>query len=178
MPSATHHSPGSAGYLAASARCSSTSSRPPSRTRPTSLSNPSAINQRSGLSATDRALALVAAHRAANQYAVGHDRQLASGWPDGINAVTAVAQPGIVTATDSNTGHSCESGTIILVRLDGSFTVFTTGNPITVGSTSTVDSTVREMVLSVDATTGSTCLESARTQPVLLGHDDDVLFSR
>ncbi len=77
--------------------------------------------------------------------------------------------------TDSNTGHTCDSGTIIAVRLVGAFDTVTTGGPTGPG-TPVPDTTVREIDLSVDATSGLTCLISVRTQPAAPGRDDSVLY--
>lgn len=122
------------------------------------------------LSTVHRELALAAAHQDANQIAVGRNDQQVSGWPSGISAVTAVVRPG--TVSDSNTGHTCESGDIISVQLVGAF------DTVTTGTTSSPDTTVREIDLSVDATTGLTCLISVRTEPVAPGPGAVVLYSR
>ncbi len=138
-------------------------------------SSSAAASELQGLSAAGRVLALAAAHRDANQIAVGRNSQQVSGWPSGISAVTAVVQPG--TVTNSNTGHTCDSGTIIAVRLVGAFDTVTTGTSTGAG-TSSPDTTVREIDLSVDATTGLTCLISVRTEPVPQSRGDSVLYSR
>lgn len=132
-------------------------------------------NELHQLSTGQRALALAAAHREADKIAVERGDQQASGWPAGIRAVTAVVGPG--TATDSNTGHTCESGDIISVRLVGAFNTVTTGPSAHPGAP-TPDTTVRELDLSVDATTGETCLIGVRTEPAPPGPDDTVLYQR
>jgi hypothetical protein len=76
--------------------------------------------------------------------------------------------------TDSNTGHPCDSGTIIVVRLVGAFTTMTTG----MADTATPDVTVREVDLNVDGTSGLTCLVSVRTQPVPQSTGKTVLYTR
>ncbi len=134
-----------------------------------------AANEPQQLSASHRALALVAAHQDANEIAVGHNEQQVSGWPSGIKAVTAVVRPG--TVSDSNTGHTCQSGHIIAVQLVGAFDTGTTGTPAGPG-TSSPDTAVREIDLSVDATTGLTCLISVRTDPVPPGAGAAILYSR
>lgn len=140
-----------------------------------SSSDSPASNRPQRLSAADRVLALAAAHQDANQIAVGRDSQQVSGWPSGISAVTAVVQPG--TVTDSNTGHRCESGTIIAVRLVGAFDTVIGGTPTSTG-TSSPDTTVREIDLSVDGSTGLICLISVRTEPLRLGSGESILYSR
>lgn len=127
------------------------------------------------LAVNHRTFALTAAHQVAKQSAVGRNEQQDSGWPSGITAVTASIQS--VTATDSNTGHTCESGTIISVRLFGAFDTFTAGIPLGTG-TSSPDNTVREIDLRVDATTGLTCLISVRVKPVPQSPAETVLYSR
>lgn len=125
------------------------------------------------LSAAHQALALAAAHQEADRIAVGRDDRQVSGWPSGIRAVTAVVRPG--TVTDSNTGHTCESGGIISVRLLGAFDTLTTGTSVGPGM-SAPDTTVRELDLSVDATTGETCLIGVRTEPAAPEPDDTILY--
>jgi hypothetical protein len=125
---------------------------------------------RQELSAADRDRALAAAHLQANQLAVGRDSRTVSGWPSGISAVTAAVRPG--TVTDSNTGHTCESGAVIDVRLTGAFDTGTTGTP------DSQDNTVREVDLSVDGATGLTCLISVRTTPVPRSDSETLIFSR
>jgi hypothetical protein len=122
------------------------------------------------LSAADRDRALAAAHLQANLLAVGRDSPPVSGWPSGISAVTAAVRPG--TVTDSNTGHTCESGVVIDVRLTGAF------DTVTTGTTDSPDNTVREVDLSVDETTGLTCLISVRTEPVPRSDGETLIFSR
>ncbi len=134
----------------------------------------SGANEPRQLSASHRALALAAAHQDANEIAVGRNERQVSGWPSGINAVTAVVRPG--TVSDSNTGHTCQSGDIIAVQLVGAFDTVTTGT--TTGPGTSSDFTVREIDLSVDATTGLTCLISVRTEPVSPGPGAVVLYSR
>jgi heat shock protein HslJ len=136
---------------------------------------PPKANKPQPLSTDHRALALAAAHREANQIAVGGDDQQAAGWPSGISTVTAIVGPG--TVADSNTGHTCASGNIITVRLVGAFNTLTPGTPVRPGAP-TPDNTVRELDLSVDATTGETCLIGARTEPTPPGPGDTVLYSR
>lgn len=130
----------------------------------------SGTNESPQLSANHRVLALAAAHQDAIEIAVGRNDQPVSGWPIGINSVTAVLRSG--TVSDSNTGHNCESGDIISVQLVGAF------DTVTTGTTSSPDTTVREIDLSVDATTGLTCLISVRTEPVAPGPGAVVLYSR
>lgn len=139
------------------------------------LHDSTAANEPKGLLAAQRALALAAAHLDASQIAVGRNSPQVSGWPSGISAVTAVLQPG--TVTDSNTGHTCESGAIIAVRLLGAFDTVIAGTPTSTG-TASPDTTVREIDLSVDATTGLTCLISVRTEPAPQSRDESVLYSR
>lgn len=127
------------------------------------------------LSVAHRAFALAAAHRGANQTAVGRDDRQFSGWPAGIRSVTADVGPG--TVTDSNTGHTCESGTIISVRLVGDFDTVTAGPSVRPGE-SAVDTKVREVDLSVDAATGDTCLIGVRTEPSPSEAGGTVLYSR
>lgn len=127
------------------------------------------------LSAADRALALAAAHHEANQLAVRGGSQQGSGWPSGISAVIATVRPG--TQLDSNTGHTCDSGTIIDVRLEGAFNTTTTGLSSDI-TTAIPDTTVREMDLSVDETTGLICLIGAQTEPQPRSTTDSVLYSR
>lgn len=144
-----------------------------------STANPShdstAADESKGLSAVHRALALAAAHLDANQIAVGGNSTQVSGWPSGVDAVFAVVRPGI--EPDSNTGHTCDSGTIIDVRLLGAFDAVIGGTPTSI-STASPDTTVREIDLSVDATTGLTCLTSVRTEPAPQSRDETVLYSR
>ena len=172
--------------LAAAAGCASSGGTEPasavSRSAPaagsvtaSSSSESSAGTGTQGLSASDRALATEAAHQVANQVAVGRNNPQVAGWPSGISGVTAVVQS--ATVTDSNTGHRCESGTIIGVRLVGAFDTVTTGTLSGTG-TSSPDTAVREMDLNVDATTGLTCLISVRTEPIPPSPDASMLFSR
>lgn len=127
------------------------------------------------LSVDHDTFALAAAHQEANEIAVGRNEQQVSGWPSGIKAVTASTQSGKVT--DSNVGHTCESGTIISVRLFGAFHTTTTGMATGTG-TSSPDNTVREIDLSVDAKTGLTCLIAVRVEPVPQSPAESVLYSR
>jgi len=81
------------------------------------------------------------------------------------------------TASDSNTGYTCEPGKIISVQLVGAFDTVTTGTSAGSG-TSSPDTTVREVDVSVDATTGLTGLIGVRTEPVSPGHGVIILHSR
>ena len=154
--------------LTTAAGCTSSVGSPPHTADSSQALAPA--NTRQELSAADRDRALAAAHLEANQIAVGHDSQPLSGWPSGISAVTAMVHPG--TVTDSNTGHTCESGVIIDVRLTGAF------DTVTTGTTASPDTTVREIDLSVDESTGLTCLIAVRTRPVPRSDSDTVIFSR
>jgi hypothetical protein len=140
-----------------------------------SSSDSPAANEPPQLSASHRALALAAAHQDANKIAVGRNEPQVAGWPSGIHAVTAVVQPG--TVSDTNTGHTCQSGEIIAVQLVGAFETVVAGTPTSTG-TSSPDTTVREIDLSVDATTGLTCLISVRIEPVPPGAGATILYNR
>lgn len=129
-----------------------------------------------GLSTDHRALAMTAAHHEANQIAVGRNDQRVAGWPSGISAVTASV--GLGTVTDSNTGNTCESGNIISVQLIGDFDTVVSGPTPTVGTPGSPDTTVREVDLSVDATTGLTCLVSVRIETVPSSPGAETLYSR
>jgi len=139
-----------------------------------SITEPTVITGSRDLSANHRALALAAAHQNANQIAVGRNDQV-SGWPSGITGVTAALRPGI--EPDSNTGHPCESGEIIEVQLVGAFDTVTSGTTVGPG-TSSSDTTVREIDLSVDATSGLTCLTGVRTEAAPPGPAATVLYRR
>jgi hypothetical protein len=129
-----------------------------------------------GLTARERVLALAAAHQEANQDATGRGGQQGSGWPSGIQTVTAMAGEG--TVTDSNTGHACESGTIISVELIGDVDIVMTGHPSLPGSSGSADAAVHGVDLIVDANAGVTCLISVRTGTVQPSADATVLYSR
>ena len=128
-----------------------------------------------GMSSYERAAALAAAHQEANEIAVGRDSNPASDWPSGISAVLAAVAPG--TVADSNTGHTCESGTLISVRLLGAFDTVTTGRA-TGTDTSRSDTTIREIDLSVDGRTGLTCLLSVRIEPLAQSGAELMLYRR
>jgi hypothetical protein len=80
--------------------------------------------------------------------------------------------------TDSNTGHTCESGKVISVQLVGDFDTVVSGTTPTVGTSGSPDPTVREVDLSVDATTGLTCLVSVRIETVSPSPGASILYSR
>jgi len=141
-----------------------------------SSSRSPAANEPPGLAAAHRALALTAAHREANQIAVGRNGQQVVGWPSTISAVTASV--GLGTVTDSNTGHTCESGKIISVQLVGDFDTVISGPTPTVGTSGSPDTTVREVDLSVDAATGLTCAVSVRIETVPPSPGAGILYSR
>lgn len=121
------------------------------------------VNKPPELVAAHRALALAAAHREANQIAVGRNGQQFAGWPSGISAVAASV--GLGTVTHSNTGHTCQSGKVISVQLVGDFDTVVSGPTPTVGTSGSPDTTVREVDLSVDATTGLRPDRNCSTEP-------------
>lgn len=169
----------SAAGCGTSARSTTSVSAPGSANGPfasiSSTQSPTA-NKPPELVAAHRALAVAAAHREANQIAVGRNGQQVAGWPSGISAVTASV--GLGTVTDSNTGHTCESGKVISVQLVGDFDTVVSGHTPTVSTSGSPDTTVREVDLSVDATTGLTCLVSVRIETVQPSHGADILYSR
>lgn len=134
---------------------------------------PNRSDTRPPVSPAYRVLALAAAHREADQLAVGRSSQKTPDWPSGVSEVLAVVQVG--TETDSNTGYTCDSGRVLAVRLVGAFDTVIAGTPTSDG-TSAPDTTVREVDLTVDATTGLTCWIAVRTEPDPQG--GDVLYRR
>lgn len=119
-------------------------------------------------SSTSDELALAAAHREANRLAI--KGRIDDGWPEHLRLVTAKEGDG--TVSESNTGHPCDSGTIINVDLVGDFASVVGGYP---GMT---DGTVNEVLLKVDGESGQVCLLSVRTSPAPRDPDAEVLFER
>ena len=113
---------------------------------------------------TDRqyAYALAVAHHEADRVA------------ETVDSATAVLSDGVVE--DSNTGQPCTSGTLIRIRIIGTFpTIAVGGVPTTPGSSQ--DTTVTAADVTVDGQTGEECLFSVRTGYVQPEPGATVLFT-
>jgi hypothetical protein len=92
-------------------------------------------------------------------------------WPRGVTSVSALSRAG--TLTDSNTGHPCTSGALLVVTVIGRFPRIAVSPPP--GAT---DTTVHAVVATADARTGQVCLRSVRTGRVTPSAGAAVLFRR
>lgn len=82
-----------------------------------------------------------------------------------VTSASATARSG--TVETSNTGSRCTSGRILDVRLIGTFPrIVTLGHPTEGSSGADEDFTVRAVLLTVDASSGQTCLIGVRTGDV------------
>jgi hypothetical protein len=71
------------------------------------------------------------------------------------------------TVTQSNTGHVCDSGRLLRIRLIGDFPHITTTGPYALAGTTTAqDTTVGAVLLTADYQTGKVCLVGVGTGEV------------
>jgi hypothetical protein len=121
------------------------------------------------LTGRQRAVALNAAHTEATKAA----KQAAdvTGWPRDIASVSAVREERIVT--DSNTGHECTSGSVVVIKLIGSFPHIVVSSPPGASSTA-----VHAVIATADLRSGLVCLVSVETGKVTPGPNATVLFTR
>lgn len=70
------------------------------------------------------------------------------------------------TVTESNTGHVCDSGRLLRVRLIGDFPHIVTTGPLPDETTTAKDTTVSAVLLTADYQTGKVCLVGVGTGEV------------
>ncbi len=111
------------------------------------------------------------------QFAVAYAiaRSESSGRGRIVTSATALADPG--TLTDSNTGFPCTSGTLLHIKLIGTFPDIVTGGSGAPTSTSSVGETVSAVLITADPRSGKACLIGVTTGPVEPDTGAEVLFT-
>lgn len=70
------------------------------------------------------------------------------------------------TVAQPNTGHRCDSGRLLRIRLIGDFPHIVTTGPVSLETTTAQDTTVGAVLLTADYQTGQVCLVGVRTGEV------------
>lgn len=124
------------------------------------------------LSARQEKIALAAAHREADRVAPKPRSDL-GGWPENVTSVSATIAH--KTITDSNTGNQCDSGTVVVIKLIGTYDTIGVGLPPyglpDPGPVTAVDATA-------DLASGEICLVSVQVGPVTPDPGATILFKR
>jgi hypothetical protein len=82
-----------------------------------------------------------------------------------VTSISATVSPGRLPLEQSNTGHACSSGTLLHIRIIGTFNTAvapTAGAP----GTPAADSTVSAEEVTADGRSGDVCLVAVRVGPV------------
>jgi hypothetical protein len=93
-----------------------------------------------------------------------------------LSSATATRSAG--TVTDSNTGHQCTSGSVLHIKLIGTFNIVTGGHPLPSGSANADDLEVHGVLITADPNTAQTCLISVQTGTVEPDPGATVLFTK
>ncbi len=93
-----------------------------------------------------------------------------------ITSATATRSAG--TVLDSNTGHKCTSGSVLRIKLIGTFNIVTGGQPVPSGSANPEDFQVHGVLVTADPDTARTCLIGAQTGNVEPDPGATVLFTK
>jgi hypothetical protein len=129
----------------------------------TSGTEPSGNSSDSGLTKQQRAVAVALAQREAHR--VGRE----------VTSATATAGPGTLPLEQSNTGHGCQSGTLLHITLIGTFDIPIGAQPVDPSSTPP-DTAVTAEEITADPKTSDICLISVRTDAVAPAPGSTVLF--
>lgn len=78
-----------------------------------------------------------------------------------VTSATATRSAG--TVINSDTGHKCTSGSILHIKLIGTFNIATGGHAVPRGSANPDDSEVHGVLITADPDTAQTCLIGVRT---------------
>jgi hypothetical protein len=122
-----------------------------------------------GLTPRECAIALRIAHHQAARLAT-HDAIERQGWPSNIRIVAARNRAG--TVGQPNIGPPCRSGGLVTVDLIGVFAIVVSPPP------GVDDTTVHDVQLDIDQTTGRACLLTVRTGSASVPPGATVLFRR
>jgi hypothetical protein len=76
---------------------------------------------------------------------------------------SATATVGVGTVTDPNAGPACTSGTLLQIKLIGTFPTIVVGGPSTGAPGSSNDYTVSAVLVTADPESGKPCLIGVRT---------------
>lgn len=129
-------------------------------------------NTRATLSARQEKVALAAAHREADHVAP-KPRSESRGWPDNVTSASATVAH--KTITDSDTGTQCDSGTVVEIKLIGTYDTIAVGLPPyglpDPGPVTAVDATA-------DLASSEICLVSVQVGPVTPDSGATILFKR
>ena len=79
--------------------------------------------------------------------------------------------------TDPNDGPPCTSGTLLHIKLIGTFPTISVGLPPTAGAPSAGDSSVSAVLITADPESGKACDLSVRTGPTTPDPGATVLFT-
>jgi hypothetical protein len=91
---------------------------------------------------------------------------------------TATATVGVGTVTDANVGPACTSGTLLHIKLTGTFThIVTTGSPTDDASSEGTNYTVSAVLITADPASGKACLVSVQTGAVTPDPGATLLFT-
>lgn len=129
----------------------------------------------SGLDSESRLKALEAAHEQAAR--LSSDPIDATGWPENIDAVTALVRS--ETVAYPNMGHECESGTTIVIQILGTFPgIAVGGGGGGIDDSGGADAAVHAVTLTADSRTGLVCLLSVQTGAVSADPEATIVFRR
>ena len=92
---------------------------------------------------------------------------------------TATATVGVGTVTDANVGPACTSGTLLHIKLIGTFThIVTTGSPTDDASSEGTAYSVSAVLITADPASGKACLVSVQTGAVTPDPGATLLFTK
>jgi hypothetical protein len=90
---------------------------------------------------------------------------------------SATATVGVGTVTDPNVGPPCTSGTLLQIKLIGTFPTIVVGGPSTGAPGSSNDYTVTTVLVTADPESGKACLIGVRTDPATPDAGATLLFT-
>jgi len=91
---------------------------------------------------------------------------------------SATATVGEGTVTDPNTGPACTSGTLLHIKLIGTFPTIAAGAPPTAGASSISDYSVSAVLITADPESGKACDLSVQTGPTTPDPGATLLFTK
>jgi hypothetical protein len=96
---------------------------------------------------------------------------------DAATVTSATATVGAGTDMDPNAGPPCTSGTLLHIKLIGTFPTISVGLPPTAGAPSAGDYSVSAVLITADPVSGKACTLGVQTGPIAPDPDATLLFT-
>ncbi len=97
---------------------------------------------------------------------------------DAATITSATATVGVGTVADPNDGPPCTSGTLLHIKLIGTFPTISVGQPPTAGAASAADHSVSTVLITADPESGKACALSVQTGSTSPDPGATVLFTK